>query len=170
MFFFQCLTWSLVLLYPWKEQFWYYNCCFISSPFVFKQPSTAISYSKPEHFFGGCGLCSCNILTKTNNFGLGDILLLCLVSKKQRTSSPRLEPRRFRDWSLCSCNLLAETNNFGLGAILLSWLVSELQKPPSLGLEPRILFGAFDLSKIFSWFQGIHMPSLGQIGRSVFEL
>jgi hypothetical protein len=35
---------------------------------------------EPKTDFRGCGVYSCNFLVKTNNFGLGDVLLSCLVS------------------------------------------------------------------------------------------
>jgi hypothetical protein len=41
--------------------------------------------------FWDCGLCSFNLLFESNNFGLGAILLSCLVSKLQETPSPGLE-------------------------------------------------------------------------------
>jgi hypothetical protein len=43
--------------------------------------------------FMGCGLCSCNLVFETNNFGLGAVLLSRLVSELQETSSSGLEPR-----------------------------------------------------------------------------
>jgi hypothetical protein len=114
-----------------------------------------------------CGLCSCNLPTKTNNFGLGAVLLSCLVFELQKSSSPGLEPRTdIRSCGLCSCNLFAEANNFGWGAVVLSCLVSELQKPPSPRLEPRTLLRSFNLSKISSWLHCIRRPSLGQIGET----
>jgi hypothetical protein len=65
--------------------------------------------------------------------------------------------------------VIFETNNFGPSAVLVSSLVSELQEPPSLGFELRTLF-EFDPAMFSSWPQGISMPSLLQIGVSVFEL
>jgi hypothetical protein len=97
--------------------------------------------------------------------------LSCLDSELRKPSSPGLTSRTvFRGCGLYFCNLLAETNSFGLGAFLLLCLVAELQKPSLPGLEARIHFRSFDLSKIFSWFQGISMLSFGQIGGSVLEL
>jgi hypothetical protein len=115
--------------------------------------------------FQHCGLYSCNLSTKTNNFGLATILLLCLVSELKKLSSPGLKPRTvFQGCGLCFCNLLApKENNFGLGTIILLCLVSKLQKQFSLSLETRTLFPGLDLSKISSWSQCISMPSLGQI-------
>jgi hypothetical protein len=37
--------------------------------------------------------CSCNLLAETNHFGLGAVLLLCLVSELQKLLSQGLEPR-----------------------------------------------------------------------------
>jgi hypothetical protein len=48
--------------------------------------------SNPAVFLG-FGLCSCDLLAKTNNFGLGAVLLSCLVSELQEPLSPRIELR-----------------------------------------------------------------------------
>jgi hypothetical protein len=84
------------------------------------------------------------MLAKTNNTGLGNLLLSSLVSKK--TLSPGLELMIFflggGGCGLCSCNILAETNN---ASLLLSCLVSELQKPSSSGIESTTDFRSCDL-------------------------
>jgi hypothetical protein len=101
---------------------------------------------------------------RRQNFGLGAVLISCLVSKLQKPSSPGLEPMTlFRDCGPLSCNIPAKTNNFGFRAVRLLCLVSELQEPPSPGLESSTLFGCFDLSKISYWFLEISVPSLRQI-------
>jgi hypothetical protein len=92
--------------------------------------------------FRGCHLCSCYLLFVTNNAGISAVLLSCLGSELQKTSSSGLEPRTvFRGCGLCFCNLLFVTNNFGLGTVLLSY-------PPMFS----------------SWSQGISMLILVQIG------
>jgi hypothetical protein len=40
-----------------------------------------------------CGLCLCNPLLEINNFGLGAVLLSCLVSELQKPPLPGIEPR-----------------------------------------------------------------------------
>jgi hypothetical protein len=88
--------------------------------------------------FWGFGLCSCNLLAEANEFGLGGVLLSCLVSEIQKTSSLGIEPRTvFHGCCLCFCNLPFEINEFGLGTVLLSGLVTEIQKTSSTGIEPR---------------------------------
>jgi hypothetical protein len=129
-----------------------------------------ISGTQPKTDFRGCSLCSCKFPAKKKNPGLGAVLLSCLVSKLQKPSSPELETRTvYWGCGICLCNLLTKINNFGLDTIFLSCLVSELQKPPLLGLVPSTLFRSFGLSEISLWFQGISMPSLGQIGASILE-
>jgi hypothetical protein len=54
---------------------------------------TSSSGLEPRAVFVGCGRCYCNLLVETNNFGLGDILLSCLVSKIQKPPWPGFEPR-----------------------------------------------------------------------------
>jgi hypothetical protein len=76
----------------------------------------------------------------------------------------------FRVCDLSSCYLLAETNNFVFWTILLLHVVSRIEEPPSPGFEPRTLSRSFYLFKISSWFQGISMSSLVQIGLSVLEV
>jgi hypothetical protein len=97
------------------------------------------------------------------------IIIIIIISKPNIFTETRTQDS-LCVFDLSSCNLLAETNNFVLRAVLLSCLVSELQKPPSPGLKPRAVFWSFDHSKIYSWFQGISMPSLVQIGESVLKL
>jgi hypothetical protein len=78
------------------------------------------------------------------------LLLACLVSELQRTSSSGIELRTaFRGCGLRSCNLLFEAKNFSLGAVLLSCLVFELQKPPSLRIELRKFSRNFDPPVLF---------------------
>jgi hypothetical protein len=82
-----------------------------------------------------------------------------------------LEPRMvFRVCDPCPCNLLAETSESGLGALLLSCIVSNLQKTSSPGFEARTVPRSFGLYKMFSWFQGIDVPSLRRICESLLEL
>jgi hypothetical protein len=98
--------------------------------------------------FQVCKLCSCNLLTKTNYVGLDTLLLLCFFLSYRNHSHPDSNPGQI----------------YGVVALFL------LQKPPSLGLEPRTLPRSFDISKISSWFQGVNVLSLGQIGGSLLEL
>jgi hypothetical protein len=93
---------------------------------------------KPGKNFRGRGLCSCNTLTKTNNYGFGTGLPSCLLSERQKTFSPGLKPRTvFWGCGLHFCNLFFKTNNFGLRVILLLCLVSKLQESLSPGLKLR---------------------------------
>jgi hypothetical protein len=106
----------------------------------FRPTENILIKTRTQDSFRRYGLCSCNILAEINNFGLGAVILSCLVSELQKTSSPGIEPRTvFQGFDLCFCNLLFETNNFCLGAVLLSCLVSELQEPPSPRIKLRTL-------------------------------
>jgi hypothetical protein len=153
-----------------KQKIWPWRHSFI----MLSSWATEISFTRRQiqESFGGRGFCFCNLLFETKNFGLGAVLVLCLVSEVQKPSSPGIEPRTvFGDG--CGpyfCNLLFETNNFGLGSVLLSCLVSELQEPPSPGIELRTLFRSFYLPEFSSCSQEISMPSLVQIGFSLLEL
>lgn len=49
-------------------------------------------YINQDYFFGGCGMCSDNLLVISNNSGLGAVLLSCLVSELEKPLSPGLEP------------------------------------------------------------------------------
>jgi hypothetical protein len=51
--------------------------------------------SKPRTFFRCCGLCSCNLLFETNNFGLGAVLLSCSVSELQERHHQDSNPGHF---------------------------------------------------------------------------
>jgi hypothetical protein len=96
----------------------------IPKPNIFTETGTQGS-------FRVCDLSPCNLLVKTNNFGLCTVLLSCLISELQKPSSPGLEPRAvFRGFDRYCFNLLVEMNIFGLGDVLLSYLVSKIQKPP----------------------------------------
>jgi hypothetical protein len=52
--------------------------------------------------FRGCGTCFCNLLAEINNFGLGPVLLSCLVSELQKPPSPGLKPRTISRSFYCS--------------------------------------------------------------------
>jgi hypothetical protein len=141
----------------------------IETNMIVPKPNT-FTETRTQDSLWVCNLSSHNLTAETNNF-LCAVLLSCLISKLQKTSSSRLELRTvFRGCSLCSCKLLFETNNFDLGAVLLSCLVSKLQEPPSSGLEFRTLFRSFNLSVLFCSSQGISMLSLEQISASVLEI
>jgi hypothetical protein len=59
--------------------------------------------------FWGCGLCSCNLLAESNNFSLGAVLLLCLVSELQELPSPGLEFRTlFQSFDLFKISFWAQ--------------------------------------------------------------
>jgi hypothetical protein len=105
--------------------------------------------SNPGQTVRVCDLCSCNLLAEQCWSHLCSTIISFQGAENIFS--------RFRTYDLYSCNMI-ETNNFGLGPVLLSCLVSELQTLTSPGLEPRTIFRTFDLSKIFSWFQG--MPNL----------
>jgi hypothetical protein len=67
---------------------------------------------EPRIVFRGCGLCSCNLLAETNNFGLGAVLLSCLVSELQEPSSPGLELRTlFRSLTLLRSFLVSRNKH-----------------------------------------------------------
>jgi hypothetical protein len=58
-------------------------------------------------FIRRCGLCFCNILAETSNFGLDVVLLSWLVSDLQKPCSSSLKARTaFRGYGLCFGNLL----------------------------------------------------------------
>jgi hypothetical protein len=119
------------------------------------------------------GLCFCDLLAKTNNSRISTLLLLCLVFKLQKPSSPGLEPRTFffQSSGHCSYNLLFETNNFDLDAVFLSCLLSELQEPTlTATLHLRTTYQIFYFFEISFWFKGISMPGVVHISISVFEL
>jgi hypothetical protein len=52
-----------------------------------------ITATRTQGRFRVCDLSSCNLLFETNNFGLGAVLLSCLVSELQEPSSSGLELR-----------------------------------------------------------------------------
>jgi hypothetical protein len=93
--------------------------------------------TRAQNSFRVCNLSSCDLFAEINNFVIYAVLLSCLVSELQKTSSPGIELRTaLRGCDLCFCNILFKTNNFDPGAVILSCLVSELQETPSPGLEP----------------------------------
>jgi hypothetical protein len=51
--------------------------------------------TRTQDSFWICNLSSCNSLFETNNFGLGAVLLSCLVSELQEPPSPVLKLRTF---------------------------------------------------------------------------
>jgi hypothetical protein len=117
-----------------------------------------------------CDLSSCNLLTETNNSVLCAVLISCLISELQKNFSSGFEPRTvFRGCGLCSCGL-TETNNFGIGRFLYRTEFPRYRKHPNWVSNPGHFLRSFDLTKISSWFQGISIPSLVQIGVSVLEL
>jgi hypothetical protein len=122
--------------------------------------------TRTQDRFRCCGVCFYNLLFEANNFGLGAVILACLVSELHKTSSLGLEPRNiFRGFSICFCNLLFETNKFVQGAILLSCLVAL-----SGNRTQDTFFRSFDPSMFSSCCQEISMTSLVQIGVSFLEL
>jgi hypothetical protein len=104
---------------------------------MLSKPSSPVLDSETN--FCGCGLCSCNLLAKTNKSGFSAGLLLCFVYEQQKTFSPGLKLRTvFWGNGLYFHNFLfGGKNNFSLSTYLLLFLDSELQKPSSLGLKPR---------------------------------
>jgi hypothetical protein len=107
-----------------------------------------------------CGLCFYNFLTKTNNSGLGIVLLLCLISNPQTASSSGIKPKSVcQGCEVCFCNLLSETSNFAIGTCLLSCLFSELQESSSSAFILRTIFQSFYPSSVSVCCHGVSMPS-----------
>jgi hypothetical protein len=70
---------------------------------VQKIPSLGLELRTVSKF---CDLCFCNFFTERNSFGLGAVLLLCLISDLQKPSSQALEPRIFF-WSFDCCKIFS---------------------------------------------------------------
>jgi hypothetical protein len=101
--------------------------------------------TRTQDSFRVCDLSLCCFLVEKKYFYA--VLLSCLISEIQKTSSLRLKPRTvFRGCGRCSCNILVETTNFCLD-VFLSCLVSKIQKPPSSGSNPGHFFRRYDLSE-----------------------
>jgi hypothetical protein len=121
--------------------------------------------------FRSCGLCFFNLLAGTNNFGLGAILLSCLVSEQQKTFLLGMAFKTvFRGYGLCFCNLLTETKKFKLCAILLQSLVSETQCLHLRKSKTRHFLQSFDPRMFSSRYQGISMPILTNTGSFLLDL
>jgi hypothetical protein len=56
----------------------------------FQVTETIFTGTRTRDSFRVCDLCSCNLLVETTNFGLGAVLISCLVSELQKPSSPGL--------------------------------------------------------------------------------
>jgi hypothetical protein len=71
---------------------------------------TIFTENRTQDSFSGLWPLFLNFLFESKNFGLGAVLLPCLVSGLQKPFSPGIEPRTVsRGCGLCSCNLLFET-------------------------------------------------------------
>jgi hypothetical protein len=51
--------------------------------------------TRTQGSFRVCNLCYCNLPSEANNFVLGSVLLSCLVTKLQKSSSPVLKPKTY---------------------------------------------------------------------------
>jgi hypothetical protein len=71
------------------------QCCSLRRSIVlsFRATETIFTGNGTQDSFSSCDLCFCNLLFETNNFGLGAVLLSCLVSELQETPSPGNELR-----------------------------------------------------------------------------
>jgi hypothetical protein len=67
----------------WNRHHWSWHCSFTMLKILSCRNHLHCDLNLVD--FWGCGLCSSNLLTKTNNFGLGTILLLCLRVKATDT-------------------------------------------------------------------------------------
>jgi hypothetical protein len=87
----------------------------IPNPKIFTETRTQDS-------FRVCGLSSCNILSETNKFCLGTVLLLCLVLELHKTSSSGLERRTDFGVVAFVSIIFFSTHNCCLGALILPCL------------------------------------------------
>jgi hypothetical protein len=60
----------------------------------FRVTETSLTGIRSHDSFQDCDVCFCNLLFETNNFGLGAVLLSCLVSELQETPSAGIELRK----------------------------------------------------------------------------
>jgi hypothetical protein len=68
--------------------------------------------TRTQDSFRVCDLSSCNLFIETNNFGLGNVLLLCVVSKIQKSLSLGFEPRTFsQSFDLSKLSLFLVSRN-----------------------------------------------------------
>lgn len=88
--------------------------------------------------FQCCGLCSCTLCGRTNNFDLSAILLSCLVSEVQKPSLLGVNTRQFfRHIGLCFCNIALENT---------------IRKEKSLSLIFHVLISPFSVSSVSECF------------------
>jgi hypothetical protein len=168
---FQMVGYFCSVRFSFPKKIFYIKHLFRQSYLVPKPQEISLPGLEPRTLFLGCGHFVPDLSSETNNFGLVTVLLLCLVFGLQKLSWLGLE-LRIAVWAcgLYSCNLLFQADDFCLGTLLVLCLVSELHELPSPGLELRTIFIEFWLCEISSWSYGISMPSLTQIGLSIFEL
>jgi hypothetical protein len=85
---------------------------------------------------GGSGLCVCNLLFDTNNFGLGAILLSCLVFELQETPSAGIELRTLFPEFWPSYDLFLVSRNkhakFGSNQFIRSRAINEETHKPTI--------------------------------------
>jgi hypothetical protein len=98
-----------------------------------------LTENRTQDSFRACALSSCNLLSETNKFCLGAVLIVLSFGAAWNYVRTRTQDS-FRYCGICFYNLLFETNNSGLSAVLLLFLVYELQKPSSPGIEHRTIF------------------------------
>jgi hypothetical protein len=115
--------------------------------------------SNPEVFLV-CNLCSWILPAESNNFILGPVLLLCLVTQLQEPSSPQIEHRTdSQGHDLCPVISSLKQTALVLAPFFYRAYFSSYRNHPHRDSNSGH-FRSFNLSEISSWFQGISMPNL----------